>query len=95
MTELDVTPEALLAASAQVEALTARLVAANAVHAAAKTAGIPGKPVLKEYGRSGFWEAVFGPSGQSLLGIFLGQLLQGMEGAQPSLHYPAGLPQLR
>ena len=67
----------------------------DAVHAAAKTAGIPGKPVLKEYGRSGFWEAVFGPSGQSLRGIFLGQLLQGMEGAQPSLHYPAGLPQLR
>ena len=67
----------------------------DAVHAAAKTAGIPGKPVLKEYGRSGFWEAVFGPSGQSLLGIFLGQLLQSMEGAQPSLHYPTGLPQLR
>ena len=67
----------------------------EAVLAAAKTAGITGKPVLKEYGRSGFWEAIFGPSGQSLLGIFLGQLLQGIEGAHPGLHYPTGLPQLR
>ena len=67
----------------------------DAVLAAAKTAGITGKPVLKEYGRSGFWEAIFGPSGQSLLGIFLGQLLQGIEGAHPGLHYPTGLPQLR
>jgi len=41
MTELDVTPEALLAASAQVEALTARLVAANAVHAAATATILP------------------------------------------------------
>ena len=67
----------------------------EAVLAAAKTAGITGKPVLKEYGRSGFWEAIFGPSGQSLLGIFLGQLLQGIAGANPGLHYPTGLPQLR
>ena len=67
----------------------------EAVLAAAKTAGITGKPVLKEYGRSGFWEAIFGPSGQSLLGIFLGQLLQGIAGAHPGLHYPTGLPQLR
>ena len=35
MTTLDVTPEALLAASAQVEALTGRIMGANAVHAAA------------------------------------------------------------
>jgi len=39
MTMLDVTPEALLAASAQVEALTGRLMGANGVHAAV-TAGI-------------------------------------------------------
>jgi hypothetical protein len=35
MTMLDVTPEALLAASVQVEALTARRLAGDAVHAAA------------------------------------------------------------
>lgn len=67
----------------------------EAVRAAAKTAGISGKPVLKEYGRAGFWEAIFGPGGQSLLGIFLGQFLQGIEGANPGLHYPTSLPQLR
>jgi len=35
---LDVTPEALLAASAQIEALTGRLLAANAIHAATTAA---------------------------------------------------------
>lgn len=41
MTQLDVTPEALIAAAAQVEALTARLVGANAVHAAATATILP------------------------------------------------------
>lgn len=67
----------------------------DAVRAAAKTAGISGKPVLKEYGRSGFWEAIFGPSGQSLLGICLNQLLQGVGGTNPELYYPTNLPQFR
>ena len=35
---MDVTPEALLAASAQVDALTGRLLAANAIHAATTAA---------------------------------------------------------
>ncbi|HLR99573.1 PE family protein [Mycolicibacillus parakoreensis] len=41
MTFLDVTPEVLLAASAQVEALMARMTAANAVQAAASAAILP------------------------------------------------------
>ena len=67
----------------------------DAVRSAAKTAGISGKPVLKEYGRSGFWEAIFGPSGQSLLGSFLNQLLQTAVSQNPALGYPANTPQFR
>ena len=67
----------------------------DAVRAAAKTAGISGKPVLKEYGRTGFWEAIFGPSGQSLLGAFLNQLLQNAVSQNPAFGYPANTPQFR
>ncbi len=41
MTQLDVTPEALIGASAQVEALFARMTSANAVHAAATAMILP------------------------------------------------------
>jgi protease-4 len=67
----------------------------DAVRAAAKTAGISGKPVLKEYGRSGFWEAIFGPSGQSLFGVFLNQVLQNAGSQNPALGYPVNTPQFR
>ena len=67
----------------------------DAVRAAAKTAGITGKPVLKEYGRSGFWEAIFGPSGQSLFGVFLNQVLQNAGSQNPALGYPVNTPQFR
>lgn len=41
MTSLDVTPEALLGASGQVEALTARMIAAHAAHAGVTMAILP------------------------------------------------------
>lgn len=41
MTNLEVIPEALLGASAQVDALTARMIAANAVHLAATASILP------------------------------------------------------
>lgn len=39
----------------------------DAVYAAAKLSGLKGKPVIREYGRSGFWETILGSSSQMLL----------------------------
>ncbi len=68
----------------------------EAVQAAAKMAGIVGKPRLREYGRTGLWETLFGPSGQSMLEAVLGQLLRnGSSGSGPVFQQPAVVPQLR
>ena len=48
----------------------------DAVYAAAKMAGISGKPQLREYGRSGLWEALWGPSDRALLELLFGRLLR-------------------
>jgi protease-4 len=68
----------------------------EAVHAAANMAGISGKPVLREYGRTGLWEAVFGSSGRSMFETLLGQLLWNrFPGDGPLFNQPALVPQLR
>ena len=66
----------------------------DAVNAAAKIAGISGKPHLREYGRTGLWEVLWGPSDRALLESLLGQLLRG-EGSGSQLLSPPTTPQLR
>ena len=66
----------------------------EAVKAAAKMAGIKGKPVIREYGRTGLWDTIFGSSSQSLADALFGRLLQGeMTGTRLMNSAPA--PQFR
>lgn len=48
----------------------------EAVNAAAKMAGITGKPLLREYGHEGLWDMIFGSNSQALTQTLLGRLLQ-------------------
>ena len=66
----------------------------DAVNAAAKKAGIQGKPQLREYGRTGLWEAIWGPSDRTLFGSVLNRLLGG-EFSGSQYQFPANTPQLR
>lgn len=67
----------------------------EAVKAAAQMAGMAGKPLTKEYGRGGFWEALFGSTAQLMLEVLRNQLLQaGMGGAPVEWRQPA-IPQVR
>ena len=66
----------------------------DAVNAAAKKAGIHGKPQLKEYGRASIWEAIWGPSDRAFLGSILNRLLRGETAGSMNL-FPATTPQLR
>ena len=67
----------------------------EAVKAAAQMAGMAGKPLIKEYGRGGFWEALFGSTAQLMLEVLRNQLLQaGMGGAPVEWRQPA-IPQVR
>ena len=66
----------------------------DAVNAAAKLAGITGKPAIHEYGRSSVWDAIFGASEQSLLDVLATRLLYG-QGAGSRLANPGLIPQLR
>ncbi len=66
----------------------------DAVNAAAKMAGIVGKPLTREYGHTGLWEALFGSGGQSLLDSMAGRLLRG-EGTAFRGVNPISAPQLR
>ena len=66
----------------------------DAVNAAAKKAGISGKPQLREYGRTGLWEAIWGPNDRALLSSILNRLLRGeISGSQ--YEFPPNTPQLR
>jgi len=68
----------------------------EAVQAAAKMAGISGKPILREYRRTGLWEAFFGQSSQSVVETLLRQLLWNRLSSDGSLfNQPALVPQLR
>lgn len=66
----------------------------DAVNAAAKMGGISGKPHLREYGRTGLWEAFWGPSDRALLESLLGRLMRG-DSSGSQLLYPPSTPQLR
>lgn len=67
----------------------------EAVKAAAQMAGITGKPVIKEFGRGGFWEALFGSAAQVLLEGLRNQLIEaGLTGGAVEWRQP-GIPQLR
>lgn len=68
----------------------------EAVQAAAKMAGITGKPVLREYGPAGLWDVLFGSGGQSFFEAALSQLLRnGLSGSGPEYRQPAAVPQFR
>ncbi|MBP2667691.1 MAG: sppA [Firmicutes bacterium] len=66
----------------------------DAVNAAAKMAGISGKPVIREYGHTGLWETIFGPSSQSFADVLFGRLLRG-EMSGERLMNPTSAPQFR
>ena len=66
----------------------------EAVNAAAKMAGISGKPVLREYGRTGLWEMLFGADSQSAVDLLLAKLLRGGL-AETRLPIPGQAPQFR
>jgi protease-4 len=66
----------------------------DAVNAAAKMAGIKGKPVLREYGRDGWWETIFGSSSQSLAETLFRRFLRGDALGTPALN-PVEAPQFR
>ena len=62
----------------------------EAVNAAAKMAGIQGKPVIHEYGSQGLWGTIFGSGSQSLLDSLLGRVLRGeFSGSRPLNSEPA------
>ena len=66
----------------------------DAVNAAAKKAGIQGKPEIREYGRASFLEAIWGASDRVLVRTFLSHFLRGALTESTEL-FPAQLPQLR
>ncbi len=66
----------------------------DAVNAAAKKAGIHGKPQLREYGRTSIWDAIWGPSDRTFFGSILSRLLRGEPAGSMNL-FPATTPQLR
>ena len=66
----------------------------DAVNAAAKEAAITGKPQLKEYGRGGLWDMIWGASDRALLEGLLGRLFQ-TGGTGTLIPSSAGTPQLR
>lgn len=66
----------------------------DAVNAAAKKAGIQGKPQIKEYGRISFWDALWGANDRMLVQAFLNRFLSGEFSGQTDL-LPSRMPQLR
>ena len=66
----------------------------DAVNAAAKKAGIQGKPQLREYGRTSLWDAIWGPSDRVSLGLILQHMLRGENSGMQYL-LPSDTPQLR
>ena len=66
----------------------------DAVNAAARLAGMTGKPVIHEYGRGGLWEMILGAEGQSLFDGLASRLLFG-NGSGNRLANPGLVPQLR
>lgn len=66
----------------------------DAVNAAAKISGIVGKPILREYGRTGLWETIFGSGSQSLAETLFQRLIRG-EGSGTPLLTPSDAPQFR
>ena len=66
----------------------------DAVSAAARLAGIAGKPAVHEYGRGGLWEMLLGADGQSLFDGLASRLLFG-NGPGNRLANPGLVPQLR
>ena len=66
----------------------------DAVKAAAKVAGITGKPLVREYGHTGLWEAIFGPSSQSLSETLFRRFIRS-EGAGALFMTPSDAPQFR
>ena len=65
----------------------------DAVNAAAKTVGIQGKPQVREYGRSSFWDAVLGASDRALSQAFFSRILR--TGGIPLESPPVPTPQFR
>lgn len=62
----------------------------EAVNAAAKMAGIQGKPVIHEYGSPGLWGTILGSGSQSLVDSLLGRVLRGeFSGGRPLNSEPA------
>lgn len=49
----------------------------DAVNAAARLAGISGKPNIRDYGNTGLWETIFGSEGRSLFDVLLSRVLRG------------------
>lgn len=66
----------------------------DAVNAAARLAGIAGKPAVHEVGRGGLWEMILGADGQSLFDGLASRLLFG-NGPGNRLANPGLVPQLR
>ena len=66
----------------------------DAVNAAARLAGIAGKPAVHEVGRGGLWEMLLGADGQSLFDGLASRLLFG-NGPGNRLANPGLVPQLR
>ena len=66
----------------------------DAVNAAARMAGITGKPMVHEVGRGGLWEMLVGSDGQSLLDGLTSRLLFG-NGSGGRLANPGLVPQFR
>ena len=66
----------------------------DAVNAAARLAGIVGKPAVHEYGRGGLWEMILGADGQSLFDGLASRFLFG-NGPGNRLANPGLVPQLR
>ena len=66
----------------------------DAVNAAARLAGIVGKPAVHEYGRGGLWEMILGADGQSLFDGLASRLLFG-NGPGNRVANPVLVPQLR